>query len=377
MPSPNAELATLIGSALFGAIAEPGREGGVTPVRLPSWTRAQDGADPMFRSTVAANSGVRLEFDTAASSMSLRLRFTRTSFFFVPFPPRPAVVSVTADGREQRFSFDEGDVEHIEENLGTTLVPGSESTLAIDLGPAPAPRRVTVWLPHTSGVEILGLEADDTLAPAPRTRTRWVHYGSSISHCLEADSPLGVWPVVTARSLDLDLVNLGLAGSALLDGFVARTIRDTPADLISLKVGINVVNTGGFRVRTFIPALHAFLDTIREGHPRTPIVLISPIVCPPHEDAPGPTEWSPTGQALGTSVARRPLDGQLTLRDIRAIIETVVAERSREDAALRYLDGRELFGPDDLDHLPDALHPDPAGYRLMGERMAAYWRATL
>jgi hypothetical protein len=37
----------------------------------------------------------------------------------------------------------------------------------------------------------------------------------------------------------VDLVNLGLAGSALLDPFTARTMRDTPADLVSVKIGIN------------------------------------------------------------------------------------------------------------------------------------------
>lgn len=367
---------TVVRAALFGATASVGREGGVTPLRLPEWTQLQDGADPMFRSTVSANSGVRLEFDTSASWIELVLRFTRTSFFFVPFPPRPSIVTLEADGTVQHFSIEEGDVNHIDQDLGTTLETGGVSTLRCALAAATAPRRVVIWLPHGSAVEILSIDSDAELVAAPRSRTRWLHYGSSISHCLEAESPLGVWPVVAARELDLDLYNLGLAGSALLDGFVARTIRDTPADLITLKVGINIVNTGGFRVRTFIPAVHAFLDTVREGHPDTPIVLISPIICPAHEDAPGPTEWSEHGQALGTSVPRRPLDGQLTLGDIRAILETVVRDRSPHDSALRYLDGRELFGPDDLAHLPDGLHPDPAGYTLMGERMAQYLRAS-
>jgi hypothetical protein len=39
-----------------------------------------------------------------------------------------------------------------------------------------------------------------------------------------------------------DLTNLGFGGSALFDQFTARAIRDTPAELISLKIGINLVN---------------------------------------------------------------------------------------------------------------------------------------
>ena len=76
----------------------------------------------------------------------------------------------------------------------------------------------------------------------------------------------------------------------MLDQFVARTIRDLPADLISVKAGINVVNGDTMRERTFGPALHGFLDTVRDGHPTTPIALVTPIVCPIVEDHPGPDE---------------------------------------------------------------------------------------
>jgi SsfX3, N-terminal domain len=51
---------------------------------------------------------------------------------------------------------------------------------------------------------------------------------------------------------DVDLVNLGFSGSMMLDPFVARTIRDLPADLLSVEVGINIVaatSCGGGRSR--------------------------------------------------------------------------------------------------------------------------------
>jgi lysophospholipase L1-like esterase len=38
-------------------------------------------------------------------------------------------------------------------------------------------------------------------------------------------------------------------------------------------------------------------------------------------------------------------------------------------------DGRSRFGPDDLEHLPDGVHPDAAGYLLMAERFAAQQRS--
>ena len=133
------------------------------------------------------------------------------------------------------------------------------------------PAAVEIWLPHDCVVELRELRVTDgaTIAAQTPTRRRWVHHGSSISHCLEASHPTGTWPAITARLAGLDLQNLAFAGQCMLDPMVARTIRDLPADLISVKAGINIVNGDTMRERTFAPALHGFLDTVRDGHPTT------------------------------------------------------------------------------------------------------------
>ena len=54
---------------------------------------------------------------------------------------------------------------------------------------------------------------------------------------------------------------------------------------------------------------------------------------------------------------------------MRELLQMVVAARvAAGDAAIRYLDGLELFGPADAALLPDDLHPNTEGYALMGER---------
>jgi hypothetical protein len=176
-----------------------------------------------------------------------------------------------------------------------------------------------------------------------------------------------------ARAADVDLYSLGLAGQCQLDQFAARTIRDLPADLISLKLGINLVNADSMRERVFVPAVHGMIDTIRDGHPGAPIVVISPIFCPAAEDRPGPT----LPNAEGTfEVIERPdelMPGALSLTRISELLEVVVAQRrGAGDVQLHFLHGHQLFGVEDVDDLPDGLHPNSAGYQRMGERFLAY-----
>ena len=83
----------------------------------------------------------------------------------------------------------------------------------------------------------------------------WLHHGSSISQGSNAAHPTGAWPTRAAALAGVDLVNLGFGGSALLDPFTARTMRDTPADLVSVKIGINLVNTDLMRLRALAPAV--------------------------------------------------------------------------------------------------------------------------
>jgi hypothetical protein len=157
----------------------------------------------------------------------------------------------------------------------------------------------------------------------------------------------------------------------MLDQFVARTIRDLPADVISLKVGINVVNGDTLRDRTFGPALHGFLDTIREGQPQTLILLVSPIFCPSAEDKPGPTIPGPGGRYVTVDGLEDIRLTCLTLTRIREAISFIVeARRGLGDTNLHYLDGLRLFGAGDASDLPDDLHPNAAGYVRMGRRFA-------
>jgi hypothetical protein len=346
---------------------------GVRLSRLPAWTHAQL-PDPLTRLVVGMPSGCRLEFRTDSPSIAIDLLVSRIKVGTAPAVP--AKIDVVVDGEVTTAEVGGGNLLAVEpgepgDPPRVDFRPGDPARVEVALG-GTGERAVEVWLPHTALTEVHGVSvADDARfePPADDSRRRWIHHGSSISHCLEAVSPTAPWPVVAARRANVNLQSLGFGGSCHLDQFVARTIRDLPADVISLKVGINVVNADSLRERAFGPAVHGFLDTVRDGHPDTPFLLVSPITCPAVEDHPGPTVAGADGRFVAVPRPREAWIGSLTLRRIREILSEIVStRRAAGDHNLHYLDGLELFGPDDVGDLPDGLHPNSEGYGRMGHR---------
>jgi hypothetical protein len=66
--------------------------------------------------------------------------------------------------------------------------------------------------------------------------------------------------------------------------------------------------------------------------------------------------------------------GRLTLKVIRSELARITAVRAVDDPNLYYLDGRELYGEAEYAELPlpDALHPDTAAHRRIGEHFVAH-----
>ncbi|MYS22135.1 GDSL-like Lipase/Acylhydrolase family protein [Streptomyces sp. DvalAA-14] len=363
---------------LRGALELERTERGVLPHRLPARARAQC-ADPQLALAESQPSGVRLVFRTRATAVELDTRPTKR--VYPGAPPRPdGVYDLLVDGRPAgQGSVAGGDTLTVDMATGTTeLTVGPVGTLRFT-GLPDADKDVEIWLPHNETTELVALRTDAPVRPAPeRGRKVWLHHGSSISHGSDAAGPTSTWPARAARLGGVELINLGLGGGALLDPFTARVLRDTPADLISLKIGINLVNTDLMRLRAFGPAVHGFLDTIREGHPTTPLLVVSPILCPIHEDTPGPAAFDPDALATGELAFRAMGDpaerasGKLTLTVIREELARIVGQRRAEDTNLHYLDGRDLYGEADFAELPlpDRLHPDAATHHRIGERFA-------
>ena len=351
--------------------------GGIRVHRLPRWVREQF-PDPQLMMAAGQPAGVRVAFVTSATVVELVVHATRVGYRGFERPR--GSIELAVDGVVlDRSVLSGGDVYETDLRTGQVDLVRGDVHVARFEGLSALSKRVEIWLPHNESVELLELRADEAAVPAPSAGPVWVHHGSSISQGSNATSPTGTWVAVAAQRAGVDLRNLGVGGSAAVDPFMARVIRDTPADLISLKLGINVVNLDAMRRRAFVPALHGFLDTIREGHPRTPIVVISPLYAAIHENTVGPTIIDPASFDTGRAsfVAAGDADetsGRLTLRVVRDLLATLVQERQRDDAALQYLDGTVLYGEADAQArpLPDGLHPDSATHRVIGERFADF-----
>ncbi|WP_432921046.1 GDSL-type esterase/lipase family protein [Microbispora sp. CA-135349] len=348
---------------------------GLLPHRLPAWARRQI-PDGQLAMAEAQPSGVRLAFRTRATTIELDTLPTKRAYRGLP-APADGVYDLLADGRlTAQATVTGGNVRVIDmATQSAELREGPPGTARFADLPA-RDKNVEIWLPHTEITELIALRTDAPVEPAPDSGLRaWLHHGSSISHGSNAAHPTAIWPALAAALGGVELINLGFGGSALLDPFTARAMRDTPADLISVKIGINIVNGDVMRLRAFTPAVHGFLDTIREGHPATPLLVVSSILCPVQEDTPGPLAPDFDGGAVRFKATGDPAEraaGRLTLNVIRDELARIVRQRAVDDPNLHYLDGRDLYGEADYAELPlpDEVHPDPAGHRRIGENFA-------
>jgi lysophospholipase L1-like esterase len=212
----------------------------------------------------------------------------------------------------------------------------------------------TIYVPDRLNPSIRSIRpVGGSVAPAPAA-PRWIAYGDSIVEGWSATRAGRCWAAIVARSLGLDLHNLGYAGTARGEIASAEQIGRLPADVVSLGYGTNCWSTVPHSAAMVAANLHAFVTLVRAGHPQAPLVVSTPIVRPAAEEVPN---------ALGA-----------TLGDLRQAMHATLDELRRADGRLVVVDGRDLVG---AGALVDGIHPGDEGHAVMAERMAPAFRRAL
>jgi hypothetical protein len=283
---------------------------------------------PFLKDRVAhACSGIRLAFTTNSKNIVLRLSEPQDKFRF----------DLIVDGK-------------LEESITLKVNDGTKDCFVKFKGLDSKQKSIEIWLDQSRALKLksIYIDANAVIEKNPVSQKRWVHYGSSISHANEASSPINTWPAIVARKMNLNLCNLGVAGNCKIEPMMALMISRCRADLITLKLGINV-DCGELTSRTFGPNIIGFIQIIREKHPSTPLVLISPIISPPRED-------------------KKQIETHLGLKEMRSTISEIVETcRRYGDKNIYYVDGLKIFGQDETKYLPDDLHPNSEGQPILAQ----------
>jgi lysophospholipase L1-like esterase len=323
----------------YGAISFERGEGWIKPWRIPFEQRLLFGRispPDMLLSRAAMSAGVRIAFHSDTEMLAAQLEPLASDAFAVE-QAQAARIDVCCDG------------------VLLASIPLLDRTeFAVDDLPR-GDKLVEVWLPEYREIRLGRIVLSDgaSVRPYDDARPRWVIYGSSNTQSRGAASPIHTWPAVVARRCGLNHTNVAYGGECHLDSMVARMMRGLPADLITMEIGVNIYINGTLNARAIRAALIGFVQILREGHPDTPLAVLSSFYSAHRETTPN---------SLG-----------LTLPDIREVIaEAVASLRASGDANAHELNGLDLFGADMATELPDQLHPSAEGYKILGDRFAEH-----
>jgi lysophospholipase L1-like esterase len=308
--------------------------------RLP--VRSQDGFPKPVWDLSLSPAGGRIRFRTDSSTVALRLEW-----------PHPS------DMRNMH-SFGQSGVDlYVGDTYWGTAVPDKAAVLGkvyehvYFSGQPHVMREITIYLALYSPVKVLeiGLDQDaDVARAAPFAVARpVVFYGTSITQGGCASRPGMSYQAILGRRLNLNHVNLGFSGNGKGEAALARAVAEIDAAAYVLDFAQNNSD-----VDSLAAVYDPFIAILRERHPETPIVAITPIYS--------------AGETSGNQRNEQ----------MRALIRKVVSRRvGAGDTHLQLVEGTDLLGPSRVDGLVDGTHPNDLGFQWMAEGLAERLRKVL
>lgn len=215
----------------------------------------------------------------------------------------------------------------------------------------PEEREIVIYLPYHQELEIqaLGVDPDATLqalVPTFQKTLPIVFYGSSICQGSGAFKPGLTYSAIIGRTLGIDFINLGFGGAGKAEPEVVDLVNAIPACCYVFDLGRS------YGLQDSAP-YQAMLHTIRNEHPDTPIICITPTA---------------SSREL---YAENQTDRSIHTRGVAR--EAVEAALAAGVSNLHLVNGVELLTFDDLDGLSaDGLHPSDFGYNLIAQRLIPF-----
>jgi len=221
-------------------------------------------------------------------------------------------------------------------------------------GAEPRDREITIYLPlhQTISLHAVGVDREATTGP-PRQfaqQAPLVLYGSSIAQGVGAGRPGMSYQAILSRSMDLDFVNLGFGGAGKAEPEVVRLIASLDACCFLFDLGKSYGNQDA-------APYESMLKGIRQVHPTTPLVCITPIYS--------------TREAYDASFRR------LSSHTRSVVRQAVAGLREAGDGNVHLIDGLELLGLADSDEFLEGLHFSDLGYWRTARRLEKILRPLL
>jgi lysophospholipase L1-like esterase len=286
--------------------------------------------------------GGRIRFRTNSSTVAIRLEW-----------PRPPAM------RNMHFFGQSGVDLYVRNTYWGTAVPDKDAAPGkvyehvYFKGQPQVMREITLYLSLYSPVKVLEIGLDKDAVQESSTpfalSAPVVFYGTSITQGGCASRAGMSYQAILGRQLNLNHVNLGFSGNGKGEAVVARAVAELDAAVFVLDFAQNNSD-----VDSLAQVYDPFIGILREKHPDTPIVAITPIY------------------------AASEASGSQRNEQMRALIRKVVSRRiAAGDAHLQLVEGTDLLGPSRVDGLVDGTHPNDLGFQWMAEGLADRLRKVL
>jgi len=308
--------------------------------RLPA--RSQEGVPKEVWGLSLDPAGGRIRFRTDSSTVALRLEW--------PHPP---------DMRNMHFFGQSGVDLYVHNTYWDTAVPDKDAAPGkvfehVYFKDQPRVMRdIAIYLALYSPVKVLaiGLDKDAALEFAAPFAVAGpvVFYGTSITQGGCASRPGMSYQAILGRRLNINYVNLGFSGNGKGEAEVARVVAEIDASAFVLDFAQNNRD-----VDSLAQVYDPFIGILRERHPDTPILSVTPIY------------------------AANEATGNRRNEQMRALIRKVVSRRiAAGDTHMQLVEGTDLLGPSRVDGLVDGTHPNDLGFQWMAEGLAERVRKVL